>query len=337
MILVTGGTGFIGSFLLRELVSRGEHVRATKRPSSSIDLADAVKDQVEWVDADLLDLPSLEAAFHLPRNGEEKPLHVYHSAAIVSHLSKDSERMMRTNVEGTANIVNLCLAHGARKLLHVSSIAALGRTLRHESLDEASEWSNSRYNSPYGLSKFRSEREVWRGIGEGLNAVVVNPSIVLGPGPWERGSGRMFSIVNNGLKFYPPSATGFVDVRDVVSCMVALMNSNISGQRFIINAENRTMRDAFAMIARSLGKRPPAFKAGRTTVELALAYERVRSLTGRYPRYTRALARNSRTSYEYDSSKITETLDFRFRDLQETIEWVASEFQQTVARQRRGW
>jgi nucleoside-diphosphate-sugar epimerase len=170
---------------------------------------------------------------------------------------------------------------------------------------------------------------VWRGIGEGLNAAVVNPSVVLGPGQWERGTGRMFGIVNNGLKFYPPSATGFVDVRDVVNCMIQLMESDIHGQRFIINAENRSMRDVFFMIAMALGKRPPVFKAGRPAVELALAYERLRSFAGKYPRYTRALARNSRTSYEYDNSKVMQTLGFRFRELDDTIGWVANEFRQS--------
>lgn len=326
MILVTGGTGFVGSFLLRELVSQGEHVRAIRRPSSSFELVDDIKDRVEWIEADLLDVPALEVAFNPKRETRNQELTVYHCAAVVSHRKKDARQMIRVNAEGTANIVNLCLAYGVKKLVHVGSIAALGRSAPQQVIDETSEWVKSKYNAAYGLSKFRAEREVWRGIGEGLDAVIVNPSVILGPGQWVKGTGRMFRLMDNGLKFYPASSTGFVDVRDVVSCMIQLMKSEITGERFIINAENRSMKDIFTMIAKSLGKKPPKFKASPAIVRLALVYESLRSLTGKYPRYTRALARNSQTTYEYDNSKIKETLGYHFRALGETIGWVGKEW-----------
>ena len=238
--------------------------------------------------------------------------------------------MMRTNVEGTANVINMCLAHGVRKMLYVSSIAALGRSGREQVIDERHEWEKSRYNSPYGLSKFRGEREVWRGTAEGLEAVIVNPSVILGPGQWITGTGRMFAIVDKGLTFYPPNATGFVDVRDVVECMIRLMEADITDQRFIINAENRTMKDVLGMIALSLGKEPPRIRAGSVMLRAALLREWLRELTGKYPRYTNALARLAFTSYKYDNFKVSEALGFGFRELEETIDWVVGEWNQQI-------
>lgn len=326
MILVTGGTGFIGSYLLRELIAGGEQVIAIKRPTSSLELVNDVADRVQWREADILDMPSLEAVLDSPPFGGSGEALIYHCAAVVSHRARDNRHMMRVNIDGTANLVNVCLAHGVRKIVHVSSIAALGRSSRSEDIDETHEWVRSRYNAPYGLSKFRAEREVWRGIAEGLNAVIVNPSVVLGPGQWTTGTGRMFRLVDGGLKIYPNTTTGFVDVRDVVDCMIRFMKSDIGGQRFILSAENRSMKDVLTMIAQALGKRPPRIKATPNLVQLALIYEGLRSLTGKYPRYTRALARNSQTAYSYDNSKVREILGFEFRDLRETVEWVASEY-----------
>jgi nucleoside-diphosphate-sugar epimerase len=319
MILVTGGTGFVGSFLIRELLTRGEHVRAICRPSSSFDLVDDIRQKVEWIEADLLDLPALERAFPGMTT-------VYHCAAVVSHRRRDEGQMMRSNVVGTANIVNLCLAHDVKKLVHVSSIAALGRSSKRQVIDETAEWTRSRYNAPYGQSKFRSEREVWRGVGEGLDAVIVNPSVILGPGQWVTGTGRLFRLVSNGLRIYPASYTGFVDVRDVVECMIRLMKSSVTGQRFVVSAENRSMKDVLSMIAQALERKPPAIKAGHVIVRLALAYEWLRSLAGKYPRFTRALARNAHTAYEYDHGLIRKTLDFEFRRLDETIRWTAAAY-----------
>src|SRR6185295_8650851 len=178
LILVTGGTGFLGMQLLRELVKRGEKVRAIKRSGSTSFLEEEFTRQIEWVEGDVLHIPALEEAM----SDCEK---VYHCAAVVSFLPKDHERIMKVNVEGTANVVNVALEKKIKKLVHVSSVAAIGSSRNDEVVNESTEWESG--NSNYALSKFLGEREVWRGIAEGLNAVIVNPSLIIGAGNWNEG------------------------------------------------------------------------------------------------------------------------------------------------------
>ncbi|HNE28527.1 MAG TPA: SDR family NAD(P)-dependent oxidoreductase, partial [Saprospiraceae bacterium] len=231
MILVTGGTGFVGSYLIRLLVQHGYHVRALRRADSAMHLVHDVADRVEWVEADVTDLVALEEAF-------EGVTQVCHCAAMVSFHPRDVRRMMQVNVDGTANIVNLCLHFGVRKLVHVSSIAAIGRSKERKHLDEKSPWVQSKVTSQYAISKYQGEQEAWRGHAEGLDVAIVNPAIILGSGYWNVGSGRFFQQVNDGLKFWPVGRSGFVDVRDVAQFMLLLLGNNISGERYILNAGN---------------------------------------------------------------------------------------------------
>jgi len=217
---VTGGTGFVGAYLLRYLVQEGVRVRALRRADSPMDLVAEIADKVEWVEGDILDVPFLETAMEGVDN-------VYHCAATVSFDPRDREHMMKVNIEGTANIVNICLSLNIRRLLHVSSIAALGREADTPHVNEAAKWSDSPLNSNYAISKFKAECEVWRGMAEGLDVVVVNPSVIVGSGYWEKGSSALFKTIGKGMKYYPAGGTGFVDVRDVARASIGLMNSDI--------------------------------------------------------------------------------------------------------------
>ena len=174
-ILVTGATGFLGAYLLRQLVTQGHAIRALRRANSPMHLVEDIADLVEWVEADILDIVALETAF-------EGVTHVYHCAAMVSFHPRDVDRMMKINVEGTANIVNLSLSFGVQKLVHVSSIAAVGRSKERPQLDESSKWTTSKLNTNYAISKYMGEQEVWRGHAEGLAVGIVNPAIILGSG-----------------------------------------------------------------------------------------------------------------------------------------------------------
>ena len=211
--------------------------------------------KIEWVNADLLNIPELELAFQ----GVTK---VYHCAAWISFNPKHKNKMMQTNIEGTTNIVNLCLAHRIHKLCHVSSVASLGRPRDGSSTNENTPWLNSPENSYYALSKYHSEMEVWRGIEEGLNAVIVCPAIILGPGKWEKGSSMLFKQVWKGLSFYTSGTNGFVDVRDVVNVMIQLMKSKIKSERFILCSESIPFKKTFDYIAEALGKKKPHLKVG---------------------------------------------------------------------------
>jgi len=231
-IFVSGGTGFLGSYLLRYLIQKDyTNIFALKRSDSSMALVASVQDKIKWIEGDILDVVLLEEIM-------EQVKLVYHCAAMVSFDPKDYNQLMQVNVEGTANMVNAALAAGVDKFLHVSSIAALGRNKNNSQVDEDSKWQRNKFNTNYSISKYLSEQEVWRGIHEGLNATIINPSTILGSGFWEKGTGQLFTQVMQGLKFYPQGTTGFVDVRDVARLMIIMMESETLSERVLANGDN---------------------------------------------------------------------------------------------------
>ncbi len=319
LILVTGGTGFLGSYLLRMLVRRGLRVRALRRATSPMHLVQEVADQVEWVDSDVTDVLNLDAAF-------EGVTHVFHCAAIVSFHPRDLRRMMQINVEGTANVVNLALAHQVQKLVHVSSIAALGRTKERPQLDEAAKWVTSKANSQYAISKYLAEQEVWRGQAEGLSTAIVNPAIIMGSGFWELGSALFFKQVDGGLKFAPVGRSGFVDVRDVADFMLRLMESEVGGQRYILSAENVEYKQFFRSIAAALHTKPPFIKVTPLLAEIAWRVEWLKEkLLGGEPMVTKESARSSVSNFYYHNEKSL-AFGFQYRPLEQTIRETAAQY-----------
>jgi dihydroflavonol-4-reductase len=312
-IFLTGASGFLGSYLLRALVRRGYQVRALKRKSSPLHLVQDILNQVEWVDGDINDFASLEEALE----GIED---VYHAAALVSFDSKDKAEMLKVNFQGTENIVNIAQEKGIRKFLYVSSIAALGRKENVKVINEEAQWENNKYNTDYAISKFKGECEVWRAIQEGLSAVIVNPSMIMGAGYWHAGTAKMFKQIDKGLMFYPQGGTGFVDVRDVAEASIKLMESDVVGERFILNAENLFFKDVFDQIAQVLQKKPPFLKAGKGLIDLMWRLDSIKStLLGISPVLTKELARNMQLYFEYDNSKIKKELNFQFIPIRQTI------------------
>lgn len=313
MILVTGGTGFLGSHLLRKLVHAGEPVRALYREQIPAQVKD-IADKVEWVKGDVLDVFTLEDALA----GVEQ---VYHCAGLVSFRPEQGAQLMKVNVEGTANVVNMSLDAGVRKLVHVSSVAALGRIKTGVTLTEAGEWEDSPNNSRYAISKFLSEMEVWRGIAEGLPAAIVNPSIILGSGYWEDGSGMLIKNAWKEFPYYTQGINAFTDVEDVAEIMMRLMKSNISGQRYIISTDNWRYFDLFKEMAEQLGKKPPHKAVQPWQAELIWRVESLRSkLTGKKALLTKETARTAQLQVQYSNEKILKALpDFRFTPLKETI------------------
>jgi nucleoside-diphosphate-sugar epimerase len=333
MILVTGRTGLVGSHLLLELVKAGRTVRALKRPDSDQGYLARIfryfnhgelLERIQWVEGDLMDIYSLEDALE----GIDR---VYHCAALISFHKKDRNGLMRINAEGTANLINAALEKGTGKLCHVSSIAAIGRPESSaEIIDENLFWKSSRYNTAYAISKYAAEREVWRGIEEGLNAVIVNPSIVLGISNPEKGSSRIFETVYKGLKFYPPGINGFVDVRDVTAIMIKLMDSDIKGKRFIANAVNLPYRDLFRLIAAQYNRDAPSIKTNRIMTGAAWRFEWLRSkLNGTQPLVTRETARTSYNQFRYSNDNVRTALNYSFRDINDTISEYARYYKST--------
>lgn len=324
-VFLTGATGFVGAYLIQYLLQKGYRVRALRRERSNTALIQSIENQVEWVVGDILDEPLLEDAL-------QGVQHVYHAAALVSYQPTDAELLLQINHQGTANLVNAALYAGVEKFLHVSSIAALGRKEHQTHFDENTQWENTKLNSNYAISKFRGECEVWRGIEEGLSAVIVNPSVIVGAGYWHTGTGHFFRQVAKGLSFYPVGRTGFVDVRDVAKASIALMESDITAQRFILNGENWTYQQLFETIARALQRRAPRLKLPAWLGELAWRADYAKSrLLGTQPLITQEIIQKTQGDFNYSNEKIIKAIGYQFQPLAETIQQTALAYQQSQA------
>jgi dihydroflavonol-4-reductase len=316
MILVTGATGFLGSEVARQLVTRGDRIRCTKRTQSTIPaILIPLHEQIEWVEADLLDIFALEDAL-------DGVAQVYNCAAWVSLRQSDKKQMIYANVTGTANLVNICQQNHCR-LLHVSSIAAIGQAKPGELITEKHHLDQATETDGYAISKLESEMEVWRGVAEGLDAVIVNPSIIIGPNAGTTGSGALFETVRKGLKFFTDGGMGFVDVQDVAKCMIALMNGKISGERYIISAENISYKDITAEIAADFGIKPPATLAKRWMMELAWrGASLAAAITRKAPAIDKVSAQEATVLKKFDNSKVKNATGIEFKPLSISIKEV---------------
>ncbi len=316
-ILVTGATGLIGSFIAKQLIADGHSVRAMKREHSDLSLVADIKN-ITWVEGNILDLSSCKTALI------DIDV-VVHAAAIISFRKKDMPSMFKTNVEGTENMVNLCLQNGIKRFIHISSIAAIGRTAKSTEISESSMWEESSANSHYAKSKYLAELEVWRAGEEGLDIVIINPSVVLGPGDWLKSSTRIFKYVWDERKFYTEGKLNYVDVRDVSSSVTTLLGDNVSGERFILSGGSILYKDFFEKIAKQFNKEPPTIKAGKLLLNIAVVMEYLRSkITGSEPNVTSESKKSARMMFHYNNNKIKSSLNFKFRTLDETLDWACT-------------
>jgi dihydroflavonol-4-reductase len=325
-ILVTGGTGFLGAYIIRELVQKGYTVRAIHRQGAiPFFLPAGIREKVEWIRCDVRDPQGLEDAM----TGMDA---VIHAAAKISFATRERRELWSINIDGTANVVNAALERNIGRFLYVSSVAALGRTGGNEEVTEEKSWENSRYNTNYAKSKFHGEMEVWRGIGEGLPAVIVNPSTILGYGDWNNTSCAIFRSVYNEFPWYTEGINGFVDVTDTAKAIVRLLQTDIYGERYILNGDNWSWRHLFETMAREFGKKPPTREATPFLTGIAWRMERVKSLfSGRKALLTRESARVAASKTFFSNSKILRLLpDFRFTPLEETIRIACGDYLRTA-------
>ncbi len=316
MVLVTGGTGFLGAYIIKQLVENGHTVRAIRRsPKLPFFVPASVFEKVEWVTGDVLDIPVLEEAMQ----GVDA---VIHSAAKISLISDEKREMFQTNIEGTANMVNIALSQNIRRFVHISSVAALGRTANGDTIDENKKWEESKLNTNYAISKYRAEMEVWRAIGEGLGAVIVNPSTIIGYGDWDTSSCAIFKSVYEEFPWYTNGINGFADVEDVAKAVVLLMESNITGERFVLSGDNWSFGQLFDVIADCFGRKRPSREATPFLSEIAWRMEKIKSFfTGKASLLTKESARIAQTSTYFNSNKIQKFLPgFAFTSLQQSIE-----------------
>jgi dihydroflavonol-4-reductase len=331
MILVTGATGFVGSLLLLALLQKGEKVRALYRKSSQTRSliktfsyytteAEELFDRIEWREGDMLDEMSLREALQ----GID---HVYHTAAVVTFNPWKRKTQLRTNIDGTATLVNLCLEQGIGKFCFVSSVSAVGNTPDGSVANEDSIWKDRKGSTGYSISKFKSEMEVWRGIAEGLNAVIINPYVILGPGNWKHGSPQFFSQGWKGLRFYKDGLAGYVDIRDVVNIMIRLMESSISGERFILFSEEMSFLEFFSLVACALGKEPPRWRVPVPLMKIAGRMEEFLGLvTNTNPRFTSEMAAIGLHQPRYSNEKIRQALEYSFIPVKQSVEEITKWF-----------
>lgn len=332
MILVTGGTGLVGAHLLAKLTATETVVRALFRTADKQAITKKIFSyyyksetstyfsKIEWVCADITDIPATTEAFKGITN-------VYHCAGYISFESSEEEVLRKINVEGTANIVNLCLSFQIKKLCHVSSMATLGKIAFGKLISEKNDFDQYKNHSKYSVTKFDGEMEVWRGSQEGLAVVIVNPAIIIGPGIWDSGSGLLFQRIWNGLSFHFPKVTGFVAVEDVTSIMIKLMNSTVKNERFLLVAENVDFKKILTSIAISLKKTPPSHALKPWMLSLGWVIQTVgKKLFGTKKQISRNANKELFETSLYDSSKIKNELHVEFLPIEKAIENTAQKF-----------
>lgn len=326
MILVTGGTGLVGSHLLFNLVQKHQKIKAIYRRESTLqrlkkvfsyytNTVEELYGKIDWVMADLNDIPALEIAF-------QDITHVYHCAAFVSFEPNKYNQLRKINIEGTANIVNLSITNSVEKICYVSSIAAIGHHLNPETLiTEQTNWDSEKDNSVYAITKYGAELEVWRGSQEGLNCVIINPGIILGPGFWKGGgSGSLIRSIHKGLDYYPRGSSAYVDIWDTVAIMQQLMESDINNERYIVIAENRSFKSFQDEVAKNLGVKTAKKEASKFLLAVAWRLDWLSSkLFGKRRKLSKQMANSINTKTIYDHSKISKALNYEFETLHKSI------------------
>lgn len=324
MVFVTGGTGVLGSQLLFDLTQHEVPIRALYRSPAKRDRLHRFflkfdpqqgtdrYQKIEWVEGDILDVVSLEEFM----TGCEV---VYHCAALVSFHKRDFSKLIKFNREGTTNIVNVALSVGVKKLCYVSSNAAIGGSDK-KIISEKTSWKNTPTTSGYSISKYSAEKEVWRGIEEGLDAVIVNPCVILGAGNWDESSLTLLRTLEKGTRFYPPGSNATVDARDVSRIMIKLMNSEIRNERFLCIGSNQSYHALMVEVARQLNVKPPQKQVKKWMINWARRlFSFISFFTGKRPSLTKETINSLFSNRTYSNTKVKEALKEEFYGLEEMV------------------
>ncbi|WP_271423926.1 NAD-dependent epimerase/dehydratase family protein [Aequorivita sinensis] len=333
MILVTGGTGLVGSHLLYFLLQENEKVRAIHRAKSDLNSvkkifslytseADSLYNKIEWVEASVNDIPALTEAF-------KNITRVYHCAAIISFDSSEYKLLKKVNIEGTANIVNLSLANDVKKLCYVSSVSTLGSNIIDSFISEETPWNPDEKNSVYAITKYGAEMEVWRGTQEGLDAVIVNPGVILGTSPNNDGSGVIVGLGAKGIPFYPSGSMGIVDIKDVVRAMIFLMNSEVKNEQYILVGKNITFKELLSKLAVLFEKKPPTKKLSKGIMLFISGIDwLLNKLFNTKRKVVKANVLSMFTNTAYNTDKLRDQFDFKYTPTDETLKRIVTEIKQ---------
>ena len=279
----------------------------------------ALLNKIEWINCDINDIATLHDAF-------KNIKHVYHCAALISFDPKNTKRLIKVNVEGTKNIVNLSIENKIEKICHLSTIGTIGNSSDGSNVNENTSF-NSALANVYALSKYEAEMEVWRGSQEGLKVIILNPGFIIGPGFWDKGSGKIFKTIFKGIKFYPPKGTGFVGVTDVTKSSIALMNSSISNERYILVSENLSYKEAFSNIAKALDKKPPKYLLKKWMLSILWRLDWLKSFLMKSDRLlSQKMAQTIDIPIVYDSTKVEKSIKFKFEPIANSIKFSTTIF-----------
>ena len=324
MNLVTGATGLVGSHVLLTLLQQGQPVIAMKRHSSNIKEVEEVFSfytpdykelykKIIWREADLNDVLGFDELL-------KDVTTVYHCAALISLHDNDKEQLLKANKEGTANLVNACITNKIGAFCFVSSIATLQNKDIKTDVDEKVFWKTAPDQSAYSLSKYLAEQEVWRGIEEGLNAVIVNPGLIIGPGNWGRGSGQLVSLSAKGVKFYTEGVMGFIGAVDVAGIMVALVNKKVFGERFVLVENNYSFKYILDKTHTALGKPVPKIRAGLGLLTLGKWFS---FLMPDKQKLTSTTISSLTSKTTFSGKKLSRFLDYKLNSIDECIEFAS--------------
>ena len=325
-ILVTGGTGFLGAYIIKTLVEKNLQVRAIRRSIKvPFFISENIFDKVEWLDGDILDLVALDEAM----KGIDS---VIHSAAIVSFSKKNRKEMYKVNVEGTENVVNLALENKVRRIIHISSVAALGRTSKTAMVDEDKNWEENSNNTHYAISKHHAEMQLWRGFAEGLTGLILNPSTILGYGDWHQSSCAIFQNAYREFPWFTKGINGFVGVEDVAEAAVRLLLSDLHQKRFVVSSENISFQELFGLIAEGFNRKKPHREATPMMGEIAWRLELLKSMiTGQKPLLTKETAKVAHSKTSFNNAAVLAALPgFSFQPLKDVIKKSCEKYQKAV-------
>ena len=337
MNLITGATGLVGAHVALQLIQQGKSVVAIKRNGSDIiktkklfsyytSDSENLFNKIKWVDADISDIYGLLDALE----GIDT---VYHCAGFVSFNSKDNKKIHHINTEGTANVVNACLEKKTKALCYVSSIATLQNPDITKNIDESVYWKSSPSASDYAISKYNGEREVWRGMEEGLSAVIVNPGIILGPGFWYQSSGKLIDTCYKGNPFYTEGSSATIDAKDVSACMIQLTEEKHFGKRFILTENNYSFKEILSETNKALGKKEPYINAGKGLLITAKWINTFSCMiTGKDPIITKETITAGLEKNTFSNARRKQAINYQFAPLSESLKFVCDAFLNDIKR-----
>jgi nucleoside-diphosphate-sugar epimerase len=331
-VLITGATGLIGSHLTAQVLLKGENVTAFVRENSNRNNIKEVLsfytndyetyfNKIKFKVGDITDYFSIIDALE----GIDE---VYHCAGMVDFNEKNLKQLLLVNETGTTNLINAALEKKGIRVCHVSSVATIPNHDKKPVINENIFWKSSPKNAAYSISKYNAEREAWRGVAEGLDLFMVNPSIVLGAGCWNQSTGKIIEECRKGVKFYTKGITGFVDIRDLASVMYKLMKSSVSSQRFIVNGENISYQSMLTKFHEAFGNKKPTIEAGKFLLSIATLLD---YLFSKERRLNKQVVESLLSESYYSNEKIINETGHKFYTLDETITHITEKYKEFLS------